>query len=101
MFSTIKAPFILDSSSLHQCCSAKDGSIVIGQLGNANVNAAVVNEAQMLLKRLASGFQQHFTSLNGTAHQEDGFGTAESHCISHGDAQPIARLFKDLDGQRT
>ena len=35
---------------LHQSRSTKDGRIVVGQFGNANINAAVVNEAQMLLE---------------------------------------------------
>ena len=35
---------------LHQSCSTKDGRVVVGQFGNANINAAVVNEAQMLLE---------------------------------------------------
>ena len=30
--------------------TTKDGRIVVGQFGNANINAAVVNEAQMLLE---------------------------------------------------
>ena len=41
------------SSSLHQSRSTKDGGVIIRQFGNADLHAALEDEAEMLLKRRA------------------------------------------------
>lgn len=97
-YSPIKALFFLASSSLHQRSSAKDGSIVVGQLGDTNLNTTLEDEAEMLLERLARRVEQHITGLHGTTKQEDSLRAAESHRIGHGDTQQITRLFEYLDG---
>ena len=78
--------FVSFSLRLHQRRSAKDGCIVVGQLGDANVHAALEDEAEVLLKRLAHGIEQHVACLHGTTKQEDRLRATESYGIGHGDA---------------